>query len=74
MMSKFGPYDIIPYGKFKGKTIADIIEDNYNYVIWLGTVLELEDIILEVAYGFRNDFWERHERIKEWLKNVCAKK
>ena len=66
------PTDQIPIGKFKGCRVCDVIEDNYEYLIWaekqglMKFSAETVEIIQEVAH-FAKEKQHYTEEIEPYL-------
>lgn len=55
----------MPFGKYKGETIADLMLDDPNYLLWLSKndILDLHaDIIDEIEQGFLDAAFEAKTR------------
>jgi len=60
-MEKVGFNHVMTFGKYKGKSIAEILDVNPSYIIWLSdnNVLNISDKVLGMAYELQNECdWE----------------
>ena len=60
---------VLTFGKYKGESIADILEEDAQYLVWLhdnSDFFELDHILLDEAEGIsrdiRHDFWNRDDK------------
>lgn len=58
------PSDVITFGKYKGKSLAWILEENPSYIVWLSenNVVKISDNLLTTAlsYTMPPNFEELH--------------
>jgi uncharacterized protein (DUF3820 family) len=56
-MEKVGFNHVITFGKYKGKSITEILDVNHNYIIWLSdnNVLNIDDKVLGMAFELQNE-------------------
>jgi uncharacterized protein (DUF3820 family) len=56
-MEKVGFNHIMTFGKYKGRLIAEILDVNPSYIIWLSdnNVLNISDKVLGMAYELQNE-------------------
>jgi uncharacterized protein (DUF3820 family) len=56
-MENFGFNHVMTFGKHKGKSIAEILDVNPNYIIWLSdnNVLNISDKVLGMAFELQNE-------------------
>jgi uncharacterized protein (DUF3820 family) len=56
-MEKVGFNHVMTFGKYKGRSIAEILDVNYNYIIWLSdnNVLNIDDKVLGMAFELQNE-------------------
>ena len=45
---------ILKFGRYKGKTLAEILQINYSYVLWLNTegILDLTSEVIHTAMEY----------------------
>jgi uncharacterized protein (DUF3820 family) len=57
-MKKVGFGHVMTFGKYKGKSIAEILDVNPSYIIWLydNNVLSIDDKVLGMAYELQNEY------------------
>jgi len=48
---------IIKFGKHKGKSLAQILDEDYSYIIWLSeeNVLPIDEKVTGMAYDLQNE-------------------
>jgi uncharacterized protein (DUF3820 family) len=56
-MEKAGFGHVMTFGKYKGKSLAEILDKDCNYIIWLSdnNVLNISDKVLGMAYELQNE-------------------
>lgn len=63
---------VLPFGKYKGKTMYDIIKEDVQYLDWFHTnVNDNWDIKVKLMF---NEFWERKNHVKYGFRNDKKKK